>query len=239
MDPILCEHCGSAVSPADLTSGHCPLCMVELGFEPSSTSTDFGADHQTESTTGAAVIDGYTILRLIGEGGMGAVYEAEQHHPRRFVAVKIIKAGRASADSLRRFEQEAHALGRLQHPNIARIYESGTADTGFGPQPYFAMEFARGRSPQDYANAHQLKLGERLELVAKIADGVHHAHQHGLIHRDLKPANILVDEDGQPRILDFGVARISDSTEPGQTATGQLVGTLAYMSPEQVSGDPL
>jgi non-specific serine/threonine protein kinase/serine/threonine-protein kinase len=172
---------------------------------------------------------------------MGAVYEAEQDSPRRTVALKIIKPAKASPDLLRRFEQESQALGRLQHPGIAQIYEAGTLDLGFGPQPYFAMEFIRGLSPRNYAEAHHLNTRERLQIMAKICDGVHHAHQRGLIHRDLKPGNILVDESGQPKILDFGVARLTDSDARAtqQTDVGQLVGTLAYMSPEQALADPL
>src|SRR6266849_4639878 len=183
----------------------------------------------------------YRVVCLIGEGGMGAVYEAEQDHPRRTVALKIIKPGMASPALLRRFEQEAQALGRLQHPGIAQIYEAGTADTGFGPQPYFAMEFIRGSSLRDYVEEHHLNTRERLEIMAKVCDAVHHAHQRGLIHRDLKPGNILVDETGQPKILDFGVARVTDrdAQATSQTDVGQLIGTLAYMSPEQVLADPL
>ena len=183
----------------------------------------------------------YTITRLIGEGGMGSVYEAEQDQPRRTVALKVIKPGLASPELLRRFAQESQALGRLQHPGIAQIYEAGTADAGYGPQPYFAMEFIRGETLRDYAEKHQLNIRRRLEIVAKICDAVHHAHQRGLIHRDLKPGNILVDETGQPKILDFGVARVTDSDAQAtmQTDVGQLVGTLAYMSPEQVLADPL
>ena len=187
------------------------------------------------------MIGRYRILRLIGEGGMGAVYEAEQDHPRRTVALKIIKSGMASPELLRRFEQESQALGRLQHPGIAQIYEAGTVDTGFGPQPYFAMEFIRGQSPREYAEANHLNARDRLQMMVKICDAVHHAHQRGLIHRDLKPGNILVDETGQPKILDFGVARVtdSDSRATQQTDMGQLIGTLAYMSPEQALADPL
>lgn len=183
----------------------------------------------------------YRVVRLIGEGGMGAVYEAEQEHPRRTVALKVIKAGSASPALLRRFEQEAEALGRLQHPGIAQIYEAGTSDTGFGPQPYFAMEFIRGLSLKNYAEAHRLRAHERLKIMEEVCEAVHHAHQRGLIHRDLKPSNILVDETGQPKILDFGVARVidRDAQATSHTDVGQLIGTLAYMSPEQVLADPL
>jgi tetratricopeptide (TPR) repeat protein len=183
----------------------------------------------------------YKITRLIGEGGMGAVYEAEQEQPRRTVALKVIKPGLASPELLRRFAQESQALGRLQHPGIAQIYDAGTADTGYGPQPYFAMEFIRGETLLDHAKSHRLNTNQRLELIVKVCEAVHHAHQRGLIHRDLKPGNILVDETGQPKILDFGVARVTDSDAQAtmQTDIGQLVGTLAYMSPEQVLADPL
>src|SRR5215472_6561105 len=187
-----------------------------------------------------AHIGSYRILRVLGEGGMGIVYEAEQEQPRRTVAVKVIKPGWANRE-LRRFEQESQALARLQHPCIAQIYEAGMADAGFGPQPYFAMELIRGRSLQEYAEEHHLDTEQRLQLMVRICEGVQHAHQHGLIHRDLKPGNILVDETGQPKILDFGVARVTDSETQTtrQTDLGQLVGTLAYMSPEQALGDPL
>jgi tetratricopeptide (TPR) repeat protein len=183
----------------------------------------------------------YKIVRLIGEGGMGAVYEAEQDQPRRTVALKVIKPGMASPALLRRFEQEGQALGRLQHPGIAQIYEAGTADTGYGPQPYFAMEFIRGVDLRSFITSRRSNTAERLELFAKVCDAVHHAHQRGLIHRDLKPGNILVDETGQPKILDFGVARLTDrdTQATSQTDVGQLIGTLAYMSPEQVLADPL
>jgi eukaryotic-like serine/threonine-protein kinase len=183
----------------------------------------------------------YRILRLLGEGGMGVVYEAEQEHPRRTVALKVIKSGLSDPKLVRRFEQELLALGRLQHPGIAQIYEAGTADNGFGPQPYFAMEFIHGKPLLEYADAHQLTTRQRLELMARVCEGVEHAHQRGIIHRDLKPGNILVDETGQPKILDFGVARTidSDARMTHQTDAGQIVGTLAYMSPEQVLADPM
>jgi tetratricopeptide (TPR) repeat protein len=183
----------------------------------------------------------YRIIGLIGEGGMGAVYEAQQEQPRRTVALKVIKSAWANAELLRRFEQESEALARLQHPGIAQVYEAGAADTESGPQPYFAMEFIHGQTLCEYAAAHHLSTPARLEIMMKICDAVQHAHQRGIIHRDLKPGNILVDETGQPKILDFGVARMTDADAQAtrQTDLGQLVGTLAYMSPEQVLADPL
>jgi eukaryotic-like serine/threonine-protein kinase len=186
-----------------------------------------------------AEIGRYRIVRLLGEGGMGVVYEAVQEHPHRTVALKVVKPG-LDASLLRRFEHESQALARLQHPGIAHIYEAGVADTGFGPQPYFAMEFIRGQTLRDYLETHHLGMRERLALMVKICQAVDHAHQRGLIHRDLKPGNILVDETGQPKILDFGVARVADSEAQftRQTDVGQLVGTLEYMSPEQVLADP-
>jgi serine/threonine protein kinase len=188
-----------------------------------------------------AAIGRYRILRLVGEGGMGSVYEAEQEQPRRTVALKVIKPGLTGPELLWRFRQESQALARLQHPGIAQIYEAGAEDSGAGLQPFFAMEFIHGRPLLQYADEHHLNTRYRLELIAKVCEAVHHAHQRGLIHRDLKPGNILVDEAGQPKILDFGVARVTDSDVEAtqQTDVGQLLGTLAYMSPEQVLADPL
>lgn len=188
-----------------------------------------------------ASIGRYRIIRLLGEGGMGAVYEAEQDQPRRRVALKVVKTAWASPELLRRFEQESQALGRLQHPGIAQIYEASSADAGFGMQPFFAMELIHGKPLVEYANEHKLSTRQRLELMIQVCDAVHHAHQRGIIHRDLKPGNILVDESGQPKILDFGLARITDSDTEAtrQTDMGQLLGTLAYMSPEQITADPL
>ena len=183
----------------------------------------------------------YRIIRRIGQGAMGSVFEAEQEKPKRTVALKVINAGVASAQMLRRFELEAQVLGRLQHPGIAQIYEADTFDAGQGAQPFFAMELIHGRSLTEYATATNLGTRQRLELMTKICDAVHHAHQRGVIHRDLKPGNILVDESGQPKILDFGVARATDSdiqTTSLRTDIGQLIGTIPYMSPEQAAGDP-
>ena len=189
-----------------------------------------------------AQIGRYRIIRLVGKGGMGAVYEAEQYQPKRIVALKVIKSSWADPSLMRRFEQESEALARLHHSGIAQVYEAGTADSGTGVQPFFAMEYVAGGQPLTlYAATHHLDTRQRLEMMAEICDAVHHAHQRGLIHRDLKPANILVDEHGHPKILDFGVARVTDSDTQAtrQTDVGQIIGTLAYMSPEQALADPL
>jgi serine/threonine protein kinase/tetratricopeptide (TPR) repeat protein len=183
----------------------------------------------------------YRILSLIGEGGMGSVYKAEQDSPRRTVALKVIKAGVASGRLLHRFEIEAQILGKLDHPGIATIFEAGTFGEGQGAQPFFAMEFVQGQELLDYADSKKLGTRERLKLLARIAEAVQHAHQKGVIHRDLKPGNILVTYEGQVKILDFGVARATDAdiqTATMQTDIGQLIGTIPYMSPEQASGNP-
>ncbi len=186
-------------------------------------------------------VAGYRIIKQIGEGGMGVVYLAEQLKPRRTVALKIIRAGLATPTVVKRFEHEAHILGRLQHPGIAQIYEAGAADDATGVRGFFAMEYVRGKTLVEHAKSAGLGTREKLALMARIADAVQHAHQKGVIHRDLKPSNILVDDQGQPKILDFGVARATDSdvsVTTLRTSVGQLIGTLPYMSPEQVVGDP-
>jgi serine/threonine protein kinase/tetratricopeptide (TPR) repeat protein len=191
-------------------------------------------------------IGSYRILDLLGEGGMGVVYRAEQEKPHRIVALKVVRPGIVSSTLLRRFEHEAQVLGRLQHPGIAQIFEAGVhrSETGAAtanPQPFFAMEFIAGSKLTDYARQHGIGVRERLGLLARICDAVQHAHQKGIIHRDLKPDNILVDDSGQPKILDFGVARATDADvqmTTMQTDVGQLLGTAAYMSPEQVAANP-
>ncbi len=187
----------------------------------------------------------YHVKRLIGSGGMGAVYEAVQEQPRRTVALKVMRRGIASKSALRRFEYESQLLARLRHPGIAQVFEAGTYDDGAGTDagvPYFAMEYIPGaRAITDYAEGKRLAARARLELFVKVCDAVHHGHQKGIIHRDLKPPNILVDSAGQPKIIDFGVARATDSdlaVTTLQTDVGQLIGTVQYMSPEQCEADP-
>ena len=182
----------------------------------------------------------YRIVGLLGEGGMGTVYEAEITNPQRRVALKVIRRDFVSSEVARRFARESETLARLQHPGIAQVYEAGTADGPNGSQSYFAMELVRGVPLTEFANRQALSLRDRLDLFARVCDAVHYAHRQGVIHRDLKPANILVDESGQPKVLDFGVARVitPDVIETRQTSVGEMVGTLQYMSPEQVNANP-
>ena len=183
----------------------------------------------------------YRILRIRGEGGMGTVYEAEQDNPRRTVALKVIRAGYTSPELLSRFRHEAEILARLKHPGIAQVYEAGIGDDG---RPFFAMEFISGMPLDEYSRTRGLGPPARLELLAKVCDAVQHAHDKGVIHRDLKPGNILVDDSGQPKVLDFGVAHVTaapeaadDRSHEPEPQAGQLLGTLSYMSPEQIAGD--
>ncbi len=180
----------------------------------------------------------YEIVRVIGEGGMGVVYEAIQTKPHRTVALKVLRHGYGAKSLVRRFQQEAEVLGQLRHPGITPVYEAGI-DEASG-LPFLAMELVRGSPLPDHMSRHNLGTRERLALVAQVCDAVQHAHERGVVHRDLKPANILVDEQGQPKVLDFGVARVTDSdiqTITLRTDVGQLIGTIPYMSPEQAAGD--
>jgi len=173
----------------------------------------------------------YRIVSVLGRGGMGVVYEAEQDMPRRRVAVKVVRADVHSASLQRRFAFETQALGRLSHPGISRIYEAGID----GELCFFAMEHVPGRSILEHARRLQLAAPAKIELLARVCEAVHHAHLRGVIHCDLKPANILVGDDGAPKVLDFGVARIIDPEGllTMKTESGLIAGTPAYMSPEQ------
>jgi len=194
---------------------------------------------------GPRQIGQFHIKRIIASGGMGTVYEAVQEQPRRTVAVKVLKQGVASPASMRRFEYESQVLARLRHPGIAQVYDAGihTDPSGMAEAvPFFAMEYIPNAKPiTRFADDKKLSTRERLELFAHVCDAVHHGHQKGIIHRDLKPGNLLVDSSGDVKIIDFGVARGTDSDltiTTLQTDMGQLIGTLQYMSPEQCDADP-
>jgi tRNA A-37 threonylcarbamoyl transferase component Bud32 len=187
-------------------------------------------------------LGGFKILRLIGEGGMGRVYEARQDKPDRTVALKVIRQGITSEKTLRRFEREAEFLARLQHAGIAQIYVVGTYSSDSGDVPFYVMEFIADAKPiTHYVHENKLSLADRLRLFKQVCNAVSHGHDRGIVHRDLKPGNILIDSSSSPKVIDFGVARSTDSDlqiTQLKTDTGQLVGTVQYMSPEQFGENP-
>jgi eukaryotic-like serine/threonine-protein kinase len=183
------------------------------------------------------VIGPYKLLQQIGEGGMGVVFMAEQSHPiQRTVALKIIKPGMDTRQVIARFEAERQALAMMDHPNIAKVLDAGTTDSG---RPYFVMELVQGVPITKYCDEKHLSLRERLELMLPVCQAIQHAHQKGLIHRDIKPSNVLVaeyDNHAVPKVIDFGVAKAMSQklTERTMfTEFGQVLGTMEYMSPEQ------
>lgn len=183
-------------------------------------------------------VGGVTILRLIAGGGMGRVYEGRQDSPARSVAVKILREGLVTPTAVRRFQHEADVLGRLDHPGIARIHAAGIEPTPSGDQPYFIMEFVAGATPiTEFARSRGLSVRDRVGLVVRVAAAVASAHRAGVVHRDLKPSNILVHGNGEPKVIDFGVARAIDSESDRLTTDadlGQLLGTVRFMAPEQL-----
>lgn len=179
----------------------------------------------------------YTLMEQIGEGGMGTVFVAQQSHPiRRKVALKLIKPGMDTKSVIARFEAERQALAMMEHPNIAKVLDAGSTESG---RPYFAMELVKGISITHYCDQNRLTIGDRLELFGEICKAIQHAHQKGIIHRDIKPSNVLVTlHDGKPipKVIDFGVAKAMNarlSNKTIYTEHFQVVGTLLYMSPEQ------
>ena len=211
-------------------------------------SPDIRADEATEfqpPVTGVgngsalepgALLGPYVIRGVLGEGGMGRVYLAEQMRPvRREVALKLIREQVASPLARAYFDVERQALAQMQHPAIAQVFDAGTTEDG---HPYLAMEVVAGSPITRFCRDGRLGLGERLALFARVCHGVQHAHQKGIIHRDLKPANVLVrDVDGQPapKIIDFGIA--IGGAGPVEGGAGEHAGTAIYMSPEQASGE--
>ena len=180
---------------------------------------------------------GYDITREIHRGGQGVVYQAVEKATKRKVAIKVLLEGQfASANARRRFEREIELAASLKHPNIVAIFHSGLTADG---RQFCVMDYIRGVPLHHYARQHKLPLEQALKLFASVCEAVNYAHQKGVIHRDLKPSNILVDADGTPRILDFGLAKqVGGPEQTLVSMTGQVVGTLPYMSPEQARGNP-
>lgn len=186
----------------------------------------------------------YRITGIIGEGGMGTVYEAVQRRPQRRVALKVIRGVLATTQAMRRFEREVELLGRLRHPQMAQIYDAGVHHEDANqrlPLPYFALELVNGKPITQYVTENKLTVEERLRLIIRLCDAVGYAHRKGVIHLDLKPGNILVDYAGHPKILDFGIARATEQEQAEPTDPDRprvVMGTVPYMSPEQIRGEP-
>lgn len=224
-----------ALQRADLPGDACEV----------SSRTPHGAIHDLNGLQGVT-IGPYTLVELLGEGGFGAVYRAEQASPvRRIVAVKILKPGMDSRQVVARFEAERQVLALMEHPNIARVFDAGHTNSALGSRPYFVMEFVAGQSITEYCDFHELSWCARLELFITVCHAVQHAHQKGIIHRDLKPSNLIVtviDAAPVPKIIDFGIAK---ALEPNHQLTShtlmtqrlELLGTPQYMSPEQAAGE--
>jgi serine/threonine protein kinase len=233
----------SPVLPPDATGPYVPQldrADSSAGPEPETVDTLPPTDHPPADEGPGSQIGPYRLVRPLGEGGMGAVYLAEQERPiRRQVALKIIKPGRDNARIVARFEAERQALTLMDHPSIARVFDAGTTAAGL---PYFVMELVQGVPMNLFCNDSALSVRERLGLFVPVCQAIQHAHQKGIIHRDIKPSNVLVAlQDGRPvpKVIDFGIAKATEQplTEHSQlTQAGEIVGTLKYMSPEQAGG---
>ena len=216
--------------------------LVRFGLEPDDTGAEEDPSPPTASVDElmerpGARIGRYKLLRVLGEGGMGIVYLAQQDKPvTRQVALKVIKPGMDSKRVMARFEAEEQALALIEHPHVARVYDAGLTGSG---RPYFVMEYVMGIPITEHCDKYKLTVEERLRLFLHVCEAVQHAHQKGIIHRDLKPSNILVSIEGNesvPKVIDFGVARaVSQQLTEKTLCTeqGQLIGTPEYMSPEQ------
>jgi serine/threonine-protein kinase len=224
---ILREH------PELLSALDCLEALEQLAPPPRKEPTHADDNADTAPTLAMMPCDfgPYELIREIGRGGMGVVYEARQKGLDRSVAVKMILAGQlASPELVRRFQTEAKAAGRLRHSNIVHIHDVGQ----FNGQDFFAMEYIEGQSLAQRIKQGPIDISAAVRLLATVARAVEHLHQQGIVHRDLKPSNILLDSDGQPYVTDFGLAKVfADGAD--MTATGAIAGTPSYMAPEQAS----
>lgn len=248
-----CPVCQQQISGVSREKG-CPYCLLKLGIRvasgprnPTVSSLGSAATEPSERFSRAGVLQrfgDYELVSEIARGGMGVVYRARQLSLNRDVAVKLILAGQlASPESLQRFRLEAQAAAQLHHPGIVRIYEIGEHDT----QHFFSMELIDGVSLAECLDAFRLdqqaaaaerSVQERriAQLISRVAKALDFAHQHGVLHRDVKPSNILIDEDEQPHLTDFGLAKLTGRTQSGLTLSNAVLGTPGYLSPEQATG---
>ncbi|WP_395752711.1 serine/threonine-protein kinase [Prosthecobacter sp.] len=228
MNPITCQNCGKPL-PDDAPQGICPACLLERTLQDHEAAPQ---PPELELQRLATLFPQLVIEELIGQGGMGRVYRAQQPHLNRVVALKVLSAERAGdPEWLERFSREARALARLSHPHIVQVYDFGET-----PLPYLIMEHVEGVNLRQAMQNGGLTSREALAIVPKLCDALQYAHEHGVLHRDIKPENILIDTEGRVKLVDFGLAKLRDEGVLHFTLTqsGSKLGTLAYMAPEQV-----
>jgi tRNA A-37 threonylcarbamoyl transferase component Bud32 len=235
-DPTTCPECGSPIPEDATVQGLCPKCLIRQGLPSQSPTRTPGVSSRFVPPLPedlAPRFPNLKVLELLGQGGMGAVYKARQRKLDRLVALKILSSDAAQGPSFaERFTREARALARLSHPNIVTIHDFGDADGVY----YFVMEYVDGANLREVLQAGTLSPRESLGVVPQICDALQYAHEEGVVHRDIKPENILLDQKGQVKIADFGLAKM---LQPGQaeitlTVPGDVMGTPAYMAPEQI-----
>src|SRR6266545_1874431 len=220
-----CRGCGADV-PTNAPFGHCPKCLLDLGFGP--LPGDLGQPSLARAGSDRRFGE-YELLEPIGRGGMGIVYKARQVALNRLVAIKMVNAGEfASPIVIQRFHREAEAAANLHHPNIVPIYETGEHQG----QHFFSMGLIEGAGVDRHISRAGFSFGE----AAGDARAVDFAHQHGVLHRDLKPSNVILDHAGEPHLTDFGVAKVLGLDASSLTASGAIMGTPSYMAPEQAAG---
>jgi len=236
--PMRCSHCGATLSSGFL-GGMCSRCIGRLLINGKSSELPVTASNEHEGLVGEGIgtrIGRYTLVGKLGEGGCGAVYSAHETNPLApRVALKIVKLGMDTKAVVTRFRAESRNLAKLNHPNIARLFDAGATGTG---RPYFVMELIDGVRITSFCDQHRLSIPQRVTLFVTVCLAVQHAHENGIIHRDLKASNILVTGSGAnptPKIIDFGVSKVTEACREDETLTahGQVFGTPAYMSPEQ------
>ena len=238
--PRTCPDCGSPL-PADAPQGLCPQCLAQAAMKTQSPTASPPSPDQTLTIDLSAVVEvsptiryfgDYELIQEIARGGMGVVYKARQKSLNRIVAVKMILSGQLAGEvEVKRFRTEAEAAANLQHPNIVAIHEVGEHEG----RHYFSMDYVEGKNLADHCAGKPLSANQVAGLVKTIAEAVQYAHQRGILHRDLKPQNVLLDERGQPRITDFGLAKNIEQ-EGSLTVTGAVLGSPNYMAPEQAAG---
>src|SRR6266567_3098343 len=229
-----CPQCGAPL-PSGALEGLCPACLLKQGAAETATGPE-GASFQPPSVEEVArLFPHLEILAFIGKGGMGAVYKARQPALDRLIALKILPPQVAGGPGFaERFNREARALAKLNHPNIVGVHEFGQANG----MPFFIMEFVDGPNLRQLERAGKLSPREALQIVPQICEALQFAHDEGIVHRDIKPENILLDKKGRVKIADFGLAKLlgQDANDHLLTATHQVMGTLRYMAPEQMLG---